>query len=266
MTVTNFYTEANRAAWDASAPLHGSGASWQTLLEAAAKPDFSVLDDCLTQTLIELDVHGKSAVQVGCNNGRELLSLKSLGALPALGIDQSREFLGQAEQLARIADSNCQFLCANIYELPEDTAKHFALGLITIGVLGWMPDLPEFFARVAGLLAVDAPLVIYETHPFLEMFDPNAAQAFTPATSYFTKEPFVSEAAITYDGTNGGITPSSYWFVHTMGEILTACTRAGLILERLTEHPHSNREVEYDQYERHEPQLPLSFTLVARKR
>jgi hypothetical protein len=94
MTVTNFYTEANRAAWDASAPLHGSGASWQTLLEAAAKPDFSVLDDCLTQTLIELDVHGKSAVQVGCNNGRELLSLKSLGALPALGIDQSREFLG----------------------------------------------------------------------------------------------------------------------------------------------------------------------------
>jgi hypothetical protein len=51
-----------------------------------------------------------------------------------------------------------------------------------------------------------------------------------------------------------------------MGEILTACTHAGLILERLTEHPHSNREVEYDQYERHEPQLPLSFTLVARKR
>ena len=87
---------------------------------------------------------------------------------------------------------------------------HFELGLITIGVLGWMPDLSEFFARVAGLLAVDAPLVIYETHPFLEMFDPNAAQAFTPATSYFTKEPFVSEAAITYDGTNGGITPSSY--------------------------------------------------------
>jgi len=109
-------------------------------------------------------------------------------------------------------------------------------------------------------------LVIYETHPFLEMFDPNAAQAFTPTTSYFTKEPFVSEAVITYDGTNGGITPASYWFVRTMGDILTACAGAGLMLERLTEHPHSNREVEYDQYERREPQLPLCFTLVARKR
>jgi len=98
------------------------------------------------------------------------------------------------------------------------------------------------------------------------MLDPNAAQAFTPATSYLTKEPVVSEAAITYDRTNGGITPASYWFVHTMGDILTAGAGAGLMLERLTEHPHSNREVEYDQYERREPQLPLCFTLVARKR
>jgi hypothetical protein len=65
MKITRFYTEANRAAWDASAPLHGGGASWEALLEAAAKPDFSALDDCLAQTLIELDVHGKSAVQTG---------------------------------------------------------------------------------------------------------------------------------------------------------------------------------------------------------
>jgi hypothetical protein len=78
--------------------------------------------------------------------------------------------------------------------------------------------------------------VIYETHPFLEMFDPNAAQAFAPATSYFTKDPFISEAAITYDGTDDGQTAASYWFVHTMGDILTACARAGLILERLTDH------------------------------
>ena len=266
MKPTHFYTQANRAAWDCSAPMHGSGADWEALLEAAAKPDFSVLDDCLTQTLKALDVKGKSAVQIGCNNARELLSLTSLGAVPALGVDQSRAFLGQAAQLARIAGSDCQFLCADIYDLPENTPKHFELGLITIGVLGWMPDLPRFFARVAALLTVGGPLVIYETHPYLEMFDPNSDQAFTPATSYFKKEPFVSEEAITYDGTDGGRTPASYWFVHTMGDIVTACAGAGLMLERLTEHPHSNREVEYDQYERREPQLPLCFTLVARKR
>ena len=32
MKITRFYTEANRAAWDASAPLHGGGASWEALL------------------------------------------------------------------------------------------------------------------------------------------------------------------------------------------------------------------------------------------
>jgi len=266
MKITSFYTDANRASWDACAPLHGSGAQWDALLTAAAQPGFSVLDGCLAQTLLALDVQGKSVVQIGCNNGRELLSLTALGAVPALGIDQSRAFLGQAAQLASAAGSDCRFLCANVYELPEDTSKRHGLGLITIGVLNWMPDLPGFFARVANLLAVGAPLVIYETHPFLEMFDPRADQPFTPATSYFKRAPFVSEEAITYDGTDGGKSPASYWFVHSMGDILTACVGAGLVLERLTEHPHSNREVDYDQYERREPQLPLCFTLVARKR
>ena len=47
--------------------------------------------------------------------------------------------------------------------------------------------------------------------------------------------------------------------------LFTAAIEAGLTLERLTEHPHSNREAEYDIYEGHDAQLPMSFTLVARK-
>jgi SAM-dependent methyltransferase len=174
--------------------------------------------------------------------------------------------LQQARKLAAKAGSDCRFLCADIYDLPKEVPDDFDLGLITIGVLNWMPDLQRFFTVVAGLLEPGAPLVIYETHPVLEMFDPEAPDPFTPARSYFEKQPQSWEETITYDGSDGVACPAFYWFSYTMGEIVTACVRAGLEIERLTEHPHSNREVEYDIYEGREAQVPMCFTLVVRKR
>jgi hypothetical protein len=70
---------------------------------------------------------------------------------------------------------------------------------------------------------------------------------------------------ITYDGSAGTEGPASYWFTHTLGDIVTGCIDAGLKIERLTEHPHSNREVDYDKYEGRQAQLPMCYTLVARR-
>lgn len=103
-------TAANRAAWNASAPLHGEGDHWQQLLEHAAQPGFSVLDPFLTTILEGLDLKGESAVQIGCNNARELISLASLGIRPEMGIDQASGFLAQAKQLADAAGLNIQLL------------------------------------------------------------------------------------------------------------------------------------------------------------
>lgn len=259
-----FITAANRQAWEVSAPLHAQGEDWQRLLEQARQPGFSVLDACLTATLGDLDIRGLSCAQVGCNNARELLSLAALGARPALGIDQSPAFLAQGEQLAAAAGLRPRLVAADIYALPEDLGQH-DLVLITIGVMNWMPDLPAFFAAVAGLLAPGGRLVIYETHPFLEMFEPHADQPLLPHYSYFRREPLVSEALIAYDGESHGQGATSYWHIHTLGAIVTASLDAGLILQRLEEHPHSNREVDYDRYSDQAAQLPMSFTLVAQR-
>ena len=87
------FTAANKLTWEASAHLHGEGKDWEALVADAAKPNFSTLDDCISQTLKKLNISGRSAVQIGCNNGRELLSLASFGALPMLGalLHKSRE-------------------------------------------------------------------------------------------------------------------------------------------------------------------------------
>lgn len=257
-------TGANRAAWNASAPLHEEGDHWQQLLEHAAQPGFSVLDQFLTTILEGLDLKGKSAVQIGCNNARELISLASLGIRPELGIDQAGGFLAQAKQLADAADLNLQLLEADVYDLPSGVGQ-FDLALITIGVLNWMPDLPEFFRITSGLLAPGGRLVIYETHPFLEVFDPASATPFEPAFSYFERRPQEVTEAITYDGRDHGKGETGYWFIHPLGEIVTACARSGLGIEELKEFAHTIREPEYDIYDRRAAQIPMSYCLVAQK-
>ena len=258
-------TDANRRAWNASAVHHGAGPAWDRLVHGFAVPGFSTFDPTITACLRSVGIAGKSLVQIGCNNGREVLSALALGARSALGIDQSDAFLAQAAQLNAVARTEARFLRADIYALPPDAPRGFGIALVTIGVLGWMPDLPGFFRAAAGLLAEGGCLVIYENHPFLEMFDPHAADPFLPAHSYFATAPFVSEEAIVYDGGARASAPPSFWFVHRLGEVVTACAAAGLRIEQLEEFPHSNREAEYDQYQARPAQLPMCYTLVARK-
>lgn len=257
-------TSANKAAWEASAHLHKSGDGWARLIEAAGRPGFSVLDETVTALLLKYQITGRRAVQIGCNNARELISLASLGGVPALGIDQSPSFLAQGRELADAAGLELKLLEANIYDLPDNVGS-FDLVLITIGVLSWMPDLPEFFRIVSGLMNEGAILVIYETHPFLEIFDPHRENPHEPGFSYFAKEPQVLTQAITYDGEDHGKVDPSYWFIHPLGEIVTASIQAGLRLQELTEYPHSIREPEYDVYADRTAQVPMSYSLIALK-
>jgi SAM-dependent methyltransferase len=258
------YTSANKAAWNASASLHGSGEHWNLMLEKASKPGFNVLDEHLTATLKRLGLRGKTAVQIGCNNARELLSLASLGIRPALGIDQSGEFLAQASQLAAAANLTPCFLEADIYDLPEDVGR-YDLALITIGVLNWMPDLFGFFRIAADLLTPGGVLVIYETHPFLEMFDPDSKTPFEPSFSYFDRRPQPVSDAISYDGKNHGKGKTGYWFIHSLGEIVSAAVASKLQIVELKEYGHSIREPEYDLYENRDAQVPMSYCLIAAK-
>jgi hypothetical protein len=104
--------------------------------------------------------------------------------------------LAQGAVLASKAGLNPRLLEANIYELPAD-AGQYDLALITIGVINWMPDLSGFFKAVRGLVNTGGHLVIYETHPILEVFNPDGANPFLPEMSYFEKKPVKIEEAIT---------------------------------------------------------------------
>lgn len=265
MTDTASITASNRAAWNASARHHGEGTYWNDLCSGFATPGYSRFDAIFTKALQDAGIAGASAVQIGCNNGREVLSACAIGATSCWGIDQSDAFLDQAAHLTALSGHDAHFLCADIYALPPETPTDFDIAFITIGVLNWMPDLPRFLEIVAGLLRPGGRLLIYETHPMLEMFEPEADDPFRVASSYFRKEPFVQTAAITYDGSTPDDVPASFWFVHTLADIVQGAVDAGLRLKALHEYPHSIREVDYDIYENQSAQIPMSFLLGAVK-
>jgi SAM-dependent methyltransferase len=260
-------TEANRLAWDASAARHRASPEWKRQLAGFADASFSTLDPVIASVLARHGVDGARAIQIGCNNGRETLSMLALGAREALGVDQSESFVALAEQLREVSPhiEKLRFVRANVYALPERLLAGFDLALITIGVLNWMPDLGRFLTVAASLLAPGGRLVIYETHPVLDMFEPHADAPHLPQYSYFRTEPFITDQEIVYDGSQTGAAPPSYWYFHTMGDIVTGCVKAGLQIAELVEYPHSNREVDYEIYVGRQAQLPLCYSLVAVK-
>lgn len=257
---------SNREAWNDSARHHKDHPDWQALLDAVSQPDFNCIDDTLRGVLEQVGVEGRDVVQLGCNNGRESLSLFALGARSVVGIDQSAAFLEQARELGARLPHQAEFVEADIHHLPRELEGRFEVGLITIGVLNWMPDIAEFFRHVARTLKPGGALVIYETHPFLEMLDPEADDPYRLDSSYFRSEPFVQHQPIVYEGKVEQPAAASYWFVHTLSALFTAALDAGLQISHFKEYPHSNREELYDRYERQVAQLPLCFTWVAVKR
>ena len=266
MTSRETYIAANRAAWDASAPHHRRSGQFAQLSDGFARPGYSCLDAILTERLTALEISGKSVAQLCCNNGRELLSIRNLGAGRCVGFDQSAAFLRQARELAEIAGHDCQFVETDVHAISAAYDAAFDLVVVTIGVFGWMPDLAAFLAVAARLLRPGGALVVYEQHPIMNMVEPSdAIDPHRLIHSYFESEPFVEQGAIVYDGTVGVDGPIHYWFGHSLGDIITGVLDQGLVLRHFREYPHNISSDDFDIYNNRPAQLPQCYTLVAAK-
>jgi SAM-dependent methyltransferase len=256
---TDEYLAANREAWNEAEPIHRAS-QFEKLKANFAQPGYSCLGELETRLLLQLGVKGKAVVQVCCNNGRELISLANLGAERALGFDVSRAFLEQARELARVAAVRCEFVETEVLKVPSEYDEQFELALITVGVLGWMPELVAFFAVVRRLLKPGGRLFIYEQHPFCDLLDANDPVPGQLRHSYFNAEPIEDLGGLDYfSGVQYAAKPC-YWFPHKLSDIFHACLANGLKIARFDEYPHDVSGVftVLGQSKR----LPLSYTLI----
>jgi 2-polyprenyl-3-methyl-5-hydroxy-6-metoxy-1,4-benzoquinol methylase len=236
MKDTDTYTKATLESWNEAAPIHmeiNSG-----LINSVQNPEFNHLTQGVMKILDKVSVTGKSCVQICCNNGIDLISLRKIGASHCLGIDGAEEFIKQAKLLADKANvDNIDFVTHNVYSIPETFSGRFDIGLITIGVLSWMPDLEGFFSAAAKLLKPGGHLIIEDLHPVLFMYeegDPSYLNA-----SYFEKEPFKEEDGLDYFTGKKYKAKPNYSFQHTFSEILMSTINAGLVLRSMEETPQN---------------------------
>ncbi|WP_323844604.1 class I SAM-dependent methyltransferase [Microbulbifer magnicolonia] len=228
----DFYTESTIASWEEAAPIHRQ--INRDLLEKVAAPDFNALEADFDALVSGFDLHGKSVVQVCCNNGKDLLSIRKKGAGRCLGIDGSYLFIEQARELARAASCpEMEFACHNIYQLPEYYRTSFDFAVITVGVLNWMPDLPRFMQICASLLKPGGWLLMEELHPVLNMYEEGEPSHL--AQSYFDRRPFRDDSGLDYFTGRKYQARENYYFHHTLADILTAAISSQLALRSFRE-------------------------------
>lgn len=255
---------ANKASWDEAAERHRSHDQYRALLAGFATPGFSVLDDTLTDRLTALGLKGAAVAQLCCNNARELLSMKNLGAARATGFDFSAAFLAQGRELAAAGSIEAELVETELEKIPADYDSRFDIAVVTIGVLGWMPDLAAFFGTARRLLKPGGHLVIYESHPILNMYDDRDTTVPPVADeSYFRDQPYVSDDGLDYWRKDVYAATSCYWHFHKMSDVVMGLVRGGFALEDFEELPHNVGTHEF--LERQPQQLPLSYILVGRR-
>lgn len=261
---TKSLARANIAAWDEAAPIHARH-NQAALLELFGRGGYSCLDETETAILERLGVAGKDVAQVCCNNGRELLSVKTMGAARCVGFDGAPTFIDQARALATAAGQDVEFICTDVYDIDATQIGQFDLVIITIGVMCWMPDLERFFSIVGGLIKPGGALFVYEQHPILDMLSVgDAGDPVEWEASYFSKEPFVETEGLDYYGGEKYEAKPVTSFNHRLSEVLTAGLRVGLTLEHIEERPEHISNTWYN-VEHAGIGLPMSYTLVMRK-
>ncbi len=227
-----YYTKKTIKSWDEVAHRHASINA--SLPVDVADPNFNNLNPDFDALVDACGVSNKSVVQVCCNNGIDLLSIKNKGAWRCLGIDGSKAFIDQANSLANSAgQSNIEFCHSDIYKLPDKYRNSFDVVIITVGVLGWMPDLYRFMEICSSLLVLGGNLLMEEIHPILDMYEEGNPSYIN--YSYFNTEPFIDTDGLDYFSYEKYDAKENYSFPHSLSDIFMSAIASNLQLEHVRE-------------------------------
>jgi SAM-dependent methyltransferase len=191
------------------------------------------------------------------------------------GIDFSPKSIDLARSLSSELQIPAQFLCSDIYLLPESLSGEFDIVFTSYGVLHWLRDLNRWGKIIAHFLRPNGIFYIVEDHPTFRMFSTEADNKIALANPYFYSEsPEQVEMTGSYANDNQGESSIFYLWNHSLGEVINVLIQAGLRIEFMHEFPFAARakfpfmEKGSDGWWRLPPQyvqIPFLFSLQARK-
>lgn len=265
--------DANRELWQRWTELHVPSDFYDVegfVRDPAARPF-----DSIVAGLLGGDLSGARALHLQCHFGLDTIRLARLGA-DATGLDFSSAAVEAARDLSRLTGVPATFIEGNVLEPPAGlAAAAFDLVFTSWGVIAWLPDLEPWARTIASRLAPGGRFKIAEMHPTLWIFDDEGDDPeLRVKYSYFQSEPLEWEERGSYAQPLEEVVGVSHSWQHTLEEIIGSLTRAGLLIEELREFPLIAWKFTPHMVEREPglfglpegwPEVPLTFTLVARK-
>ena len=264
--------EANRTLWDRRTEMHVPAAFYDAdgfAADPGARPFDRVVRDLVG------DVRGLRVLHLQCHFGLDTLRFVHLGA-EATGVDYSPKGVAAARELSERAGLPATFVEADVTALPAEVPEEaFDLVFTSYGVISWLPDLEPWAASIASRLKPGGVFKIAEMHPFLWVFDEEAADPeLRLRYPYFDRDALEWEEYGSYAAPGDEYTGTSHSWQHTFEEIIGVLVGAGLVVEELREFPliawqHTPSMVEAEPGLWAQPagaiEVPLMFTLTARK-
>lgn len=216
---------------------------WDSAVAAHLKSDFYNVKGFLaggcSLNPIELDllgdISGLRILHLQCHFGLDTLSLARRGA-EVTGVDFSPEAIAAARKLSAQAGVPAEFVCCNLYDLPNHLDSQYDVVFTSYGTIGWLPDLQAWADVVAHFLKPGGRFVMADFHPFIWMYD----QTFTQLTyDYFNTGRIVEEEEGTYADRSSNISSRNITWNHPLSEILGSLLSKGLIIKRFEEFDYS---------------------------
>lgn len=220
------------------------------------------------------DVNGKSLLHLMCHFGKDTLSWARRGA-SVTGVDFSDKAIEIARALANELKLDAEFICCNLYDLPDNLDRKYDIIYTSAGVLCWLSDLKEWGRVIAQFLKSGGFFYILEGHPFLNMLldeDPNAVKPEILRSYFYTPEPEIYQSEASYAGIKTSKIHTGKEWTHSLGDIVNSLISAGLTIEFLHEYPYiffkAMPYMEQDDqgaWRISGDKIPLIFTLKAKK-
>ncbi len=251
--------------------------SWNNRTETHVKSDFYDVEGFIKgkSSLNEIELHllgdikGKKILHLQCHFGQDTISLSRLGA-EVTGVDLSDEAIKQARLLAEQTGATTQFVCCDIYDLPNHLDDKFDIVYTSYGVIGWLPDMDKWAKVIKAFLKPTGRLVFVEFHPVVWMFDDDFTKV---AYNYFNAEAIVETESGTYADKEAEITQSYVCWNHSMSEVVTSLLQNDLTIQRLEEYDYSpyacfNHTVEFEPNKHRikhlDNKIPMVYAIVAK--
>ncbi|MBI1835779.1 MAG: class I SAM-dependent methyltransferase [Flavobacteriia bacterium] len=267
MKTKNNYLEINKESWNNRTEIHLDSEFYD--VEGFLKGKNS-----LNEIELKLfgDLKGKKILHLQCHFGQDTISLARMGAI-VTGIDLSNKSIESAQELAKKANIEAQFICCDVYDLPNHLDEKFDIVYTSYGTIGWLPDLNKWGQVISTFLNPGGKFIFVEFHPIVWMFDDHFEKV---EYNYLNKGEILETHSGTYTDLDAPITQNYVCWNHGIAEVVMGLISNDLEIGSMEEYDFSpyncfNEKVEEFEPKRHrvkhlENKIPLVYSIVARKK